>query len=192
VTADIIAAIDEVTAPQCGWCNKPLRADGPSDYFCNEQHQMAWRDGTAAPRPSWIGRALGEPVRVDVQAFDVRTLTWQPPADVVEVRVERPAFDELWRGFELLPVAVGYDRWFLRGADGHEVEVPGEVVANAMPLQLTRRDGLSEQEQIQESLRQCARQFAEAADRIRALRQPVVSLGYVPTGALDWLPGGEP
>ena len=109
MTADIIAAIDEITAPQCGWCNKPLRADGPSDYFCNEQHQMAWRDGTAAPRPSWIGRALGEPVRI---------LARHQP--VVSCRDQAEVFTR----------PVGGGEW--------------------------------------------------------------VSLGYVPTGALDWLPGGEP
>lgn len=211
MTTDIIAAIDEVTAPQCGWCNKPLREDGPSADFCNEQHQMAWQDGTGTPQPSWIGRTLGEPARIDAQAFDVRTLAWQPPAEVVEVRMERPAYDELWHGFELVPVAVGYDCWFLRGADGHEVEVPREVVAEAVPLEFTRPIGLSKQEEIRECLRQFTQQLAEAADRIRDRHQPAifcrdqaevftrpvgggewVSLGHVPAGSLDWLPGGTP
>lgn len=172
--ADIIATIDEVTAPQCGWCNKPLRADGPSDYFCNEQHQTAWRDGTIAPQPEWI---TSEPLRLQGGSVFARpseeTLTWRPPDEVVEVRMDRPVYDELWRGCELVPIAVGHTRWFLRGADGHEVQVPQEVVDEATPLEFTRPVGLSEQAGVQECLRQLAQQFAEAADRIRARRLPL-------------------
>lgn len=40
---DIIDLIDQVTAPTCGSCAKPLRADGPSLDFCGEVCAEAWR-----------------------------------------------------------------------------------------------------------------------------------------------------
>lgn len=42
---DIIDLIDQVTAPTCGSCAKPLRADGPSLDFCGEVCAEAWNAG---------------------------------------------------------------------------------------------------------------------------------------------------
>lgn len=39
---DIIDLIDQVTAPTCGWCQTPLRPDGPSRDFCGEVCQAQW------------------------------------------------------------------------------------------------------------------------------------------------------
>lgn len=39
---DIIALIDEVTTPRCGWCRNPLAEDGPSRDFCGELCQGQW------------------------------------------------------------------------------------------------------------------------------------------------------
>lgn len=42
---DIIDLIDQVTAPTCGSCANPLRADGPSLDFCGEVCAEAWNAG---------------------------------------------------------------------------------------------------------------------------------------------------
>lgn len=46
---DIIALIDEVTTPHCGWCRNPLAEDGPSRDFCGEVCQGQWTLRCAAP-----------------------------------------------------------------------------------------------------------------------------------------------
>jgi hypothetical protein len=40
--SDIITAIDEVTAAVCGWCQEPLREDGPSFLYCDDECQWEY------------------------------------------------------------------------------------------------------------------------------------------------------
>lgn len=39
---DILDLIDQATAPVCGWCQAELRPDGPSEFFCDAEHQFEW------------------------------------------------------------------------------------------------------------------------------------------------------
>lgn len=39
---EFLARVDDVTAPTCGTCTAPLRPDGPSLDFCNDECSLAW------------------------------------------------------------------------------------------------------------------------------------------------------
>lgn len=71
---DIIDLIDQVTAPTCGHCTKPLRPDGPSQDFCGEVCAEAWKAGLSpwlSEPPSWYGplaSIVPRPAVVDLRA----------------------------------------------------------------------------------------------------------------------------
>ncbi|AHH98300.1 hypothetical protein [Kutzneria albida] len=72
MTPDIIAAIDQVTAPVCGWCQAELRSDGPSEYYCNDVCQYEWQRLQGVALASPIGRltnAISIDVTLDIHGF---------------------------------------------------------------------------------------------------------------------------
>lgn len=114
-------------------------------------------NAAAAGRYPGLPRALARPV-------------WQPPRDVVEVRMHRGLFCDSW-DFSARPAFPMQIRWFLRGADAEEQEVPVEVVAEAMPIRVVRYDALPPEHRGRETVRHIVRQFTEAAERIRVRQQ---------------------
>lgn len=94
---DIIDLIDQVTAPTCGHCTKPLRPDGPSADFCGEVCAEAWNAGLSPwlsePPPSWEGPlasmvAVPQPAVVDLRPFSGEQPTFLPTTPLPGFRME--------------------------------------------------------------------------------------------------------
>ncbi len=49
--ADVLAAIDAVTAPRCRTCDTELSPDAPSEDWCSESCAVAWLRATTQPLP---------------------------------------------------------------------------------------------------------------------------------------------
>jgi hypothetical protein len=179
VNADLVDQIDALTAPVCGWCQQTLNPDGPSPYFCCEEHQHSWRFRrsagwatvgviadcqAAADALTWAAAMLDDAAAVNLPMV---TTDWRPPENPIAVRLDYD--DGCWGlgGFGTA-VRLSEPRWYLTDSDGSESQVPEEIVAEAMPITVTRAAEGTREEQLQEQLRQVTAQFALAAARVRS------------------------
>lgn len=99
---DILAAIDAVTAPVCGWCSRPLDPNGPSLDFCGhdpareheQQCQTLWHARRAERLLSY--REAGHQFYVDAARFRAPAVA-EPPSPVEAALMRVPARDAHWQ-----------------------------------------------------------------------------------------------
>ncbi|MFC5053584.1 hypothetical protein [Saccharothrix xinjiangensis] len=76
---DLLARIDEVTAPRCGWCTSTLADNAPSGDFCNELHQQLWQGRSTLP--AWSVPPRSGALRLDLAAASAAAASARTPEE---------------------------------------------------------------------------------------------------------------
>jgi hypothetical protein len=135
---DILDRIDDLTGLVCGWCQQALSSDGPSRYFCDEQHQERWsRTGAECP-PDMMPGVL----TISVDTADYRERMTAVAASMAELARSCDA--------ARIATTLVVEDWLLDygRATAPPVPLPADRMARALELRRTRNTGPAQRQRV--------------------------------------------